>query len=487
MNDIYSRIPDVARRRPTWRWLKRLALGVLVLAVGLAIHSAFRYYRTTGALRQMWADLDRADPGWRMEEIEALREAIPDAENGGLIVRDTLPLMPVDWPPSSTRDFLKVPPPEQYSDADFARLEAELIPLEPALAVARDLALRPRGRLPLEYARNPLQTRLPAQSLAKRLNHLLVLDARRQAQGGRMREAVQSCRAALNAARTLGDEPMMISQQIRMGCVLDACQAVEYTLAQGEPDPQDLEPMQGLLEREDAHDPLRTALRGERAILEQVFELVESGELPLARLDPQFNSRPFDTREYFQEKYLPWLTTCDIRTEHTRLLSLMTQHVWVASLPLPEQAIAESALDAERIGLLSGTRLAGILMPVVPRFGDYCRCYHALVRCLLVAVGAERFRRAHGHWPASLSALVPQFVRAVPLDPFDGKPLRYRKLPDGVVVYSSGPDETDNGGQVDRDKLARPGTDLGCRLWDVKQRRQPPRPAPAAPPNGVFR
>jgi hypothetical protein len=41
---------------------------------------------------------------------------------------------------------------------------------------------------------------------------------------------------------------------------------------------------------------------------------------------------------------------------------------------------------------------------------------------------------------------VPTFLPAVPTDPFDGKPLRYKKLAKGYVVYSIGEDEVDNGG-----------------------------------------
>jgi hypothetical protein len=484
MSDIYLRMPDVLRRRPTWRWLKRLALGILVLTLGLAIHWAFTSYRTTGALRQMAAALDRDDPGWRLEEIEAARPAIPDAENGALIVRDTLPLMPMRRVPSF--DFLKVPPPEQYPAADFALLEAELDPMEPGLAVARGLAWRPRGRLPLEYARNPLETTLSsAQAAARWLNQWLVLDALRHAQVGRMKEAVQSSRAALNAARTLGDEPMMMSQQIRIGCVLDACGAVERTLAQGEPDPRDLQELQDLLEREDAHDPLRVALRGERAALHRLFELVESGEVPWARLDPRFKTRPVDAK-FLQEMYLPWLTASDIRTEHKLLLSLMTSNVWAASLPPTEQAAAERAIEAERIALRSSTRL-GFFVPLVTDFGEDSRRYHALLRCLTAVVGAERYRQTRGRWPAALADLAPQFVAGVPQDPYDGKPLRYRKLPDGVVVYSVGHDGADGGGKIDRDHPRALGTDLGYRLWDVKHRRQPPRPAPAAPAGGAAK
>ena len=51
-------------------------------------------------------------------------------------------------------------------------------------------------------------------------------------------------------------------------------------------------------------------------------------------------------------------------------------------------------------------------------------------------------------WPAVLSDAIPE----VPLDPFDGKPLRYRLEKDGTwVVYSIGPDRVDDGGDPAQD------------------------------------
>jgi hypothetical protein len=64
------------------------------------------------------------------------------------------------------------------------------------------------------------------------------------------------------------------------------------------------------------------------------------------------------------------------------------------------------------------------------------------------ALAIERWRLAHeGRLPDSLSQLVPDFLPAVPADSFDEQPLRYRKLAHGYVVYSIGPDFTDDGGK----------------------------------------
>jgi hypothetical protein len=61
----------------------------------------------------------------------------------------------------------------------------------------------------------------------------------------------------------------------------------------------------------------------------------------------------------------------------------------------------------------------------------------AFRRTAIAAVAVERFRRRHDHQaPPSLEALVPEYLAAVPQDPFDGAPVRYRLEGDGYVVYS---------------------------------------------------
>jgi len=73
------------------------------------------------------------------------------------------------------------------------------------------------------------------------------------------------------------------------------------------------------------------------------------------------------------------------------------------------------------------------------------------------------------------------YVREALSDPYDGQPLRWLRLDDGVEVYSIGPDGEDNGGKMDRQHPLTPGTDLGFRLWDVAKRRQPPVPSKPLP------
>jgi hypothetical protein len=67
------------------------------------------------------------------------------------------------------------------------------------------------------------------------------------------------------------------------------------------------------------------------------------------------------------------------------------------------------------------------------------------------AISIERYRFANGKLPDHLDELVPVFLAAVPTDPFDGQPLRYKKLAKGYVVYSVGEDGKDDGGDEKKD------------------------------------
>ena len=57
------------------------------------------------------------------------------------------------------------------------------------------------------------------------------------------------------------------------------------------------------------------------------------------------------------------------------------------------------------------------------------------------------YRSRTGGYPESLEELVPGILTEVPIDPFTGKPLVYRREGDGFIVYSLGSNQKDDGGR----------------------------------------
>ncbi len=102
----------------------------------------------------------------------------------------------------------------------------------------------------------------------------------------------------------------------------------------------------------------------------------------------------------------------------------------------------------------------------------------ALLNCAITAVAMERFRLANQRWPEKLQELTPKYLGTIPLDPFDGLPLRMVGKDSARIIYSIGPNSTDEGGKLSskfggrRQDLA----DLGFILHDPSQRRRPAPP-----------
>ena len=85
---------------------------------------------------------------------------------------------------------------------------------------------------------------------------------------------------------------------------------------------------------------------------------------------------------------------------------------------------------------------------------------HVRTEVAAVAIAVHAFRSEHGSFPESTEALVPYYLGSIPVDGFDGLPLRYSSQGDGFTVYSVGADGVDDGGKI----TGEDGSDLG---WQV--------------------
>ncbi len=70
----------------------------------------------------------------------------------------------------------------------------------------------------------------------------------------------------------------------------------------------------------------------------------------------------------------------------------------------------------------------------------------------LVALALEMYRRQYGAWPQNLGELAPKWLPSVPPDRYTGAPMSYRLVDGRPLLYSVGPDRTDDAGKsLDRD------------------------------------
>lgn len=120
-----------------------------------------------------------------------------------------------------------------------------------------------------------------------------------------------------------------------------------------------------------------------------------------------------------------------------------------------------------------------MIMPATSRFFELWMRSLGENRAARAILATERFRLRQGRWPEQLSDLVPEFLDAVPQDPFDNKPLRFEIREGDICIWSIGEDLRDDGGAIHRVSLRKP-TDWGYCLLPPHRRNRPAATHPSA-------
>jgi hypothetical protein len=474
------------RSRPKWR-IRFLFGSLILIPVCLAIPFVYFVYSCDQELREAFAEADRLDPGWRILDLERKRAVIPDEGNSGLNLIAVKSLLPANWPfwnhlqapenRNRSQDELRklqeslseLEPPAQLDERQTAALREELRRADLALATARKVAELPRGRYAITYTKDILSTFVAHAQNTREMTNLLAYDPLLRVQDGDLDGALTSCRGMLNCGRSIGDEPMVISMLIRVAIDSVTAKKVEWILAQGEASTAALSAMQKELDDEAAQPLLLIGVRGDRAGVDTTMQLIQEGDYDVVYASA-FRATPGEAHSIVPVMLLriPGVT----KSIRAAMLKHNNRFVEIAKLPVEQQVGHIEEIKAtirelpEVFRYLGGTSL---------QLAEMFHLAQAELRCAVVMLAVERYRRALNRWPDALTDLVPTYLPRVPLDPYDGAPLRYRRLNDGVVIYSVGRDGKDDGGKFDKNPV-KAGTDRGFRLWDVRQRRQLPKP-----------
>ena len=144
-------------------------------------------------------------------------------------------------------------------------------------------------------------------------------------------------------------------------------------------------------------------------------------------------------------------------------VDVLTTNIAFAKLPDPDRFASRTNWNAVDDRAKKGRYiLSGLLLPALGKAMHRDTEDRAKARIAQTVLAIERYRLAHtGQFPESLDGLVPAYLPAIPSDPFDGKPLRFKRRESGYIVYSVGPDTVDDGG------LERPVKDKENDPWDV--------------------
>ena len=97
-----------------------------------------------------------------------------------------------------------------------------------------------------------------------------------------------------------------------------------------------------------------------------------------------------------------------------------------------------------------GRMLMALMLPATGRAEHRVRTTFVHAEATAVLLALDLYRGDHGHYPAALAALAPDYLPRVPEDRFaPGQPLCYAHDGDAFRLYSVGPNGRDHGGERD--------------------------------------
>jgi hypothetical protein len=457
-------LPPEPRTEPLKsRRLRRYAIAglILIAVVGFYGYLLFRDDRV-GRLR---AELDRTDPGWRMEDIWANYErSIPDDDKNPLAVAlaagNAVPAGIYNW--CDQPDAL--PMVLRESDSPFAAVDPQILviartkldELSPALELAHKLrATRNLGGSRTTLGLDGIGTLMPHVDTISRLQKVLKFEGDYAALIGDSNRAMNAACCLVQSGRALGDEPFYISQAIRRRGSIDAIAIAERTLARGSVRDDLLAELRERLAEELSAVSAVEILRMERASIDRFYQNFADGRDSITALSARYGlavpgSVPIQSVYFATQR----------SKEHRDYLMRFNGLIEIARAPEPERIGRYQKLEpfpgqrsivAKLINALSGT---DFLFQ-----DDLVRT--ARIRSAIAALDCERHRMKSGIWPKSIEERP---------DPFSGKPLILRTRESGIAIYSVGPDGEDNGGVFETNLKPKAGHDVGITLLDPDRR-----------------
>lgn len=310
-----------------------------------------------------------------------------------------------------------------------------------ALPLLHQAVARKKCRYPVDLTAG-LTATMPYLASVKKCAQLLEKDTAAQAAKGRMDLAAQSVLDGLHLAQSLAEEPLLISQLVRVATESITQGGLRQALDRRPFSDEQLAVLSTALREAENATGFTRAFVGERCFGIAFFQLPAAEQAKLiAQMGKEAGGIDFET----YRKKPAYTADADF------YLDCMDGYIAAAGQSFPGSLEAASQLAGQGGEARDkGHVISAVLLPALGTAIEKAADAAARLRLARVALAVERHRLAHQNaLPETLDQLVPQFLDAVPADPYDGRPLRYAKTPPkGYTLYSVGKDRKDDGGML---------------------------------------
>ena len=434
--------------------------GKLAVATVVAVILCMMTYWNMDAVVGQQAAALRAESG--SLALSVAPDRVPDRQNAAIIYGQAFETLGdyKTWPKKQREDWNKW---TQFGSRQSNEKPEPFDPTDPALgkfledkasvvALLHRAAALPGCYFDHEYGRPSFDMLLPELSQLRSMARLLALDARAKAARSDGAGAVADLNAIFAMAEHCSRAPLLISLLVAIAIDNLGTDSLEAVLAAGNLTAEDLAALH-------VSDTIQYGRLFKRAlIMEEAFGLSVFHEMA-GGLDTNafaLTGSDLSIPKGFGTLYGIFLLRDDVAS-YRRFLK---QYQDMAAEPyyLRKNRWESSAdLLKENRGIVTT-----LIAPALSSCAETATRADARHRLARLGLAISRYRAEHEDWPSELGALTPEYIIALPLDPFDGQPLRLKQTDSGPIVYSIGPDGQDDGAQT-FDKKQKTG-DLTLQL-----------------------
>jgi len=379
-------------------------------------------------------------------ELNTWRGSVPEPENGALVLTQAFALLRnlADSRSNEVAEASLLARTDRWKPDTRDLVQGYLQTNQPALAKVREALLLSKFAYPVDFSFGP-DTQLPHLGRLKEISRITCLQAVADAEQAEPNKWAEDVVLALKVARTLDDEPIIISHLVRCAIIRMAVRATERSLNQVAPGVETCKLLQNAFDQATGTNLLALAFIGERAMTIPIFRLSWK-EIQYASQSDDPEQQPRKPQRYSGKPMAVLWLTGFFERDLDFFLEVMDKSISIVRLPSPQNLQLTNYLDSA--STLAAKRLdiySTMLLPSFSRVIVREASTQAHVRLAITALAVERFRQERGQLPRSLEELAPEFLLKIPTDPFDGAPLRYRVLAKGYIIYSIDADGRDDG------------------------------------------
>ena len=315
-----------------------------------------------------------------------------------------------------------------------------------ALRLLREGTERLQCRFAVDYSVRPYDIQLGHLAKVAAGERLLALSVRVNLAEGKPEAAAEDCARMLALARSVHDEPILISTLVEIASTALSLKQLSAMMDTADVPADTLRKASAILGNIEDREQLARALRAERCM-----GLAMGG---LATLDMGYLSElPPKLRPSFRGRVLGFLFKPLILHDGLYYLDLMDSQIELAKQGSWEGKARQAGLKAVEETLSKDRwRSPFFLALVIPALSRSQAVFeHGIARkgCAKLAIALRLYRMKNQAYPERLSQLTPEFIDKLPVDPFSGKDFVYRTEGKGFIVYSVGPNGVDDGGVED--------------------------------------